>query len=971
MKLTLKHFLSLLAFAGVAMSLSAAKYQYDTIPGDPLKAKIYTLPNGLKIFMTENHDQPRIQTLIPVRVGSKNDPAETTGLAHYFEHMMFKGTEQFGTMDYASEKPMLDRIEALFEVYRHTTDSTDRAAIYHQIDSISYEASKLAIPNEYDKLMAAIGANGTNAYTSNDVTCYTEDIPANAVELWAKVQADRIAHPVLRGFHTELETIYEEKNMSLTNDGNKVYEKLFALMFPNHPYGTQTTLGSQTHLKNPSLTNIKNYHKTWYVPNNMAICLSGDFEPDSVVEIIERYFGGLEPNPALPHLTVVPEAPIAEPVISEVTGRNADALYMAWRTVPAAHKDASVIQVMSTLLSNGSAGLIDRDINQPQLTLGCGTFYFDLADHGMLLAYGTPKEGQTLDDVRELLLAEVAKLRDGRFSDELLSAVKANIKLGVQQQLRDNNSRATMMSDAFVNGQSWADFVAAFNGLDNITREQIIEAANKYLGPESYVVVNKRQGVPTDEIKVAKPAITPIVVNRDASSRFLKDVRSTELDPIEPKFVDFERDLTILTADKDVPVYYSHNDHNDIFSLSFIYKTGTLGDKYLSPATQYIQLLGTSAKSAAELQEALYALACDVRFSLSGDRLYVHLSGLAENMPAAIDLLEEWIYDAQVDQEVFEQMTERTMKSRQNAKSNQSRNFSQLVSYATYGPEQSRRSFITEEEYRAINPADLLTKLRDIFESEHQIVYNGPLSADEFLTVYNSHRNLPEQLNKLQPVKRYEALPTRETVIYIAPYDAKQLYMAQSSNLEKPFDPALDPANTLYTEYFGGSMNAIVFQEMRERRSLAYSASAYLFDPSRSGEPYIFRTQIATQNDKLMDAIDAFNEIINDMPQSNEAFELAKESVELRMRSDRTLPENVAWVYLSTKDKGLDEPTDKAVFEALPGLTLEDIVRFQQENVKGLNYHYAILGNIDDLDLDALAKLGKVVILTTEDIFGY
>ncbi len=971
MKLSLRHFLTVAAAISVTLSLSASKYQYDTIPGDPLKAKIYTLPNGLKIFMTENHDQPRIQTLIPVRVGSKNDPAETTGLAHYFEHMMFKGTEQFGTMDYAAEKPMLDQIEALFEVYRHTTDSVERAAIYHQIDSISYEASKLAIPNEYDKLMAAIGANGTNAYTSNDVTCYTEDIPANAVELWAKVQADRIANPVLRGFHTELETIYEEKNMSLTSDSRKVFEKLLALMFPNHPYGTQTTLGSQTHLKNPSLTNIKNYHKTWYVPNNIAICLSGDFEPDSVVDIITRYFGDMQPNPALPHLTVVPEAPITEPIVTEVIGRDADALYMAWRTVPAAHEDAPVVDMMATLLYNRAAGLIDRNINQPQLALGCGAFYYDLADHGMMFLSGMPKEGQTLDDVRQLLLDEVAKLRQGDFSDELLAAVKANAKLAMQQQLRDNESRATMMSNAFVNGQSWADFVDSFNSLDNITREQIIEAANKYLGPESYIVINKRQGVPTDEIKVAKPAITPIYVNRDTSSRFLRDVRATKLTPIEPKFVDFARDLIILSADKDVPVYYSHNDHNDLFNLTFIYKTGTLGDKYLSPATQYIQLLGTSSKSAVELQEALYALACDIRYSMSGDRLYVFISGLSENMPAAIDLLEEWIYDAKDDPEAFAEMTERTMKSRRNAKANQSRNFSQLTSYVTYGPEQNRRSFISEDEYRAIEPASLLKKLRDVFDSEHEIIYNGPLSSDEFLTVYNSHRNLPAGLNKLEPITRNVALPTHETVIYIAPYDAKQLYMSQVSNLEKPFDPALDPANTLYTEYFGGSMNAIVFQEMRERRSLAYSAGAYLYDPSRPGEPYIFRTQIATQNDKLMDAIDAFNEIINDMPESRDAFDLAKESVELRMRSDRTLPEDVAWVYINTRDKGLAEPTDRAVFEALPGLTLEDIVKFQQENVKGLNYHYAILGNIDDLDLEALGKLGKIVILTTEDIFGY
>ena len=238
---------------------SASKYKYETVPGDPLQTQMYTLPNGLKLFMSVNKDQPRIQTYIAVRVGGKNDPAETTGLAHYFEHLMFKGTEQFGTSDYAAEKPMLDRIEALFETYRRTTDSTERARIYREIDSVSYEASKIAIPNEYDKLMSAIGANGTNAYTSYDVTCYVEDIPSNQIDNWARIQADRFEHPILRGFHTELETIYEEKNMSLTKDSRKVYEKLLSTLYPSHPYGSQTVLGTQENLKNPSITNVKNY----------------------------------------------------------------------------------------------------------------------------------------------------------------------------------------------------------------------------------------------------------------------------------------------------------------------------------------------------------------------------------------------------------------------------------------------------------------------------------------------------------------------------------------------------------------------------------------------------------------------------------------------------------------------------------------------------------------------------------------
>ena len=247
---------------------------------------------------------------------------------HYFEHLMFKGTEQFGTSDYAAEKPMLEEIESLFEVYRKTTDEAERAAIYHRIDSVSYEASKIAIPNEYDKLMSAIGAIGTNAYTAYDQTVYVEDIPSNQIDNWAKIQADRFKNIVIRGFHTELETIYEEKNMSLTSDGRKVYENILSSLFPNHPYGRQTVLGTQESLKNPSITNVKMYHDTYYVPNNMAICLSGDFDPDEMIATIDKYFGDMKPNENIPALQYEPEQPITSPVVRDVYGLDLSLIHI-------------------------------------------------------------------------------------------------------------------------------------------------------------------------------------------------------------------------------------------------------------------------------------------------------------------------------------------------------------------------------------------------------------------------------------------------------------------------------------------------------------------------------------------------------------------------------------------------------------------------------------------------------------------
>ena len=950
---------------------SAGKYEFRTVPGDPLDTKMYTLENGLKIFMSVNKDQPRIQTMIAVRVGGKNDPAETTGLAHYFEHLMFKGTEQFGTTDYAAEKPMLDEIERLFEVYRKTTDETERAAIYHAIDSVSYQASLLAIPNEYDKLMNAIGATGTNAYTSQDMTCYVEDIPSNQLDNWARIQADRFEHPVIRGFHTELETIYEEKNMSLTQDNRKLSEAMLSAIFPTHPYGTQTVLGTQENLKNPSITNVKNYHKTWYVPNNIAICLAGDFNPDQAVDVIKKYFGHLKPNPNLPVLDFPAEMTISEPINREVWGNEAERLYLAWRIPEAKNEDSQVLSIISEVLSNGKCGLIDLDINMAQTMLGAGAGMYGLSDQGAFLLIGMPKGGQTLDDVRALLLAEMKKLREGDFDDDLVPAIINNAKLDLQRSFESNESRASYYRDAFINGEDWDDVVKSFNDLDKITKADIIAVANKYFGDNNYAAIYKRQGPDKNELKMSKPAITPIAMNRDAASPFLIEIQNSVVEPIEPVFVDYNKDLTRLTTKSKIPVLYTHNSTNDVFQLTYIYNVGEYNDARLGYINELLGLFGTPDMTPQDIQNEFYKLACSFRISIGGERSFVVISGLNENMPKAVALFEKIVKEAVADKDAYASFIDRIEQSRANSKTNQRANFSALSTYMTYGKDNPQTNNMTVEQLRATQPEEFLTALRELMGYEHEIIYYGASSEKQVIADLDKYHKVSGKLKPAPEQNRYTMQQPEETIIFVAPYDAKQLYMSLYSNRGEKYDPAIEPLRTIYNEYFGGSMNAIVFQEMRESRSLAYSAWANMSAPNNLRRPYTYRAQIATQNDKMMDATNAFDDIINNMPVSPAAFELAKKAIESSIRTERIIKDDIAWSYINARDLGLDSDRRIAVFEALPSITLDDIVKFQQDNVKDRTYYYCVLGDPDDIDLEGLSKLGKVVMLTTEDIFGY
>lgn len=962
--------LTLLVLSMLVVVACTGKHSYETVPNDPLKARIYTLDNGMKVYMTVNKETPRIQTYIAVRVGGKNDPAENTGLAHYFEHLMFKGTEAFGTQNYEAEKPLLDAIEAQFETYRQTTDEAQRKAIYAVIDSLSYEASKLSIPNEYDKLMSAIGANGTNAYTGFDMTVYVEDIPSNQIENWAKIQADRFKHNVIRGFHTELETVYEEKNMSLTRDSRKVYETLLSALFPHHPYGQQTVLGTQEHLKNPSITRIKDYYHTWYVPNNMAICLSGDFDPDQMIEVIKANFGDMQANPELPKLPATTEEEITAPVVREVLGLEAENLTIGWRFPGAASKDYETLTILSRILYNGKAGLIDLNLNQQQKVLGASAYANGMSDYSFFIMQARPKGGQTLDEVKDLLLEQIEKLKAGDFDEQMLEATINNFKLMEMRQLEYNSVRADMFVEAFINGIDWKDEVTSLDRMSKITKADIVAFANAHLN-NNYAVIYKREGKDPNEKKIDKPAITPIFMNRDTASVFLKEIQAATVAPIEPVFLDFEKDLTRFNAKSNIPVLYKQNEVNDVFQLIYLFDMGNNNEKMLGTAFQYMKYLGTSDMTPEELNSQFYNLACSFNVSPGSERTYVSLSGLNENMPKALELFEKLLADAQVNQEAYTNLANDIIKSRNDAKLNQMQNFSRLVNYALWGSESPATNLIPADELKNLDPAVLIGLINKQNSYEHRILYYGPSNKSELLAVIEKYHNVPEQLLPIPQGKVFTKQLTNEPKVLIAPYDAKQIYMAQVSNKGETFDPAIEPSRSMYNEYFGGGMNSIVFQEMRESRGLAYSAWAGMMAPSYLKYPYEFRTQIATQNDKMMDAIGTFNDIINNMPESESAFKLAKESTVARLRTDRIVKADIIWSYIEAQDLGQSVDSRIKLYNDVQTMQLGDVVSFQKQWIKDRTYTYCILGNEKELDMKSLSNIAPITRLTQTEIFGY
>ncbi|MBQ3026923.1 MAG: insulinase family protein, partial [Alistipes sp.] len=874
--------------------------------------------------------------------------------------------------NYEAEKPLLDEIERLFELYRATTDEVERKAIYAKIDSVSQEASKYAIPNEYDKLMQAIGADGTNAWTSYDETNYVEDIPSNQIENWAKIQAERFENAVIRGFHTELETVYEEYNMGLTRDNGKLFDKVLATIFPNHPYGTQTTIGKQEHLKNPSITNIKNYYKTYYVPNNMAICMAGDFNPDEAIVIIDKYFGQLKPNRNLPKVKEYKPARMTEVKTAEVYGLESESVAIAWPIEGAKSEGRLVGALLSSVLSNGgNCGLLDTNLLQEQKVLDAWGGVEYLADAGIAIMMGEPKQGQSLEEVRDLLLAEVAKLRNGEFDSDLLKAIIANYRRGEMAELESNFARAYKMEAAFINGLDWKDVATELDRAADITKEDVIAWANENMPADGYCVVYKRQGEDKSQKKIDKPSITPISANRDAQSDYLISIQQSEVAPIAPLFVDYERDLGRTKLDSSIEVLYKHNISNELFNLTYLYDFGTTTVKSMALAADYFELLGTAEKSAEEIQRELYDLACSFSINVGAMQTTISISGLNENMERAMRIVDDYMTNVEGNNDVLREVKRDAVQQRTNAKASQQENFRALQNYCLYGSDYIRTLVMSGKELQRVSSEELLANIKQLSKVKHRVLYYGPQSITDLVgSLYSAHA-VGDDLIDLKS----EPIPTKAVTkpnVLFAQYDAKQVYYMQySCRAEDKFNIENSPVGNLYNNYFSGGMNSVVFQEMREARGLAYSAYTYLAKGRVPQHPYYFYAFIATQNDKVEQAVKAFDDIIENMPRSEQAFELAKSGILANLESQRITKSLILWHYLEHEKFGLKEDINKTIYEGIQSLTLDDVVKFQQEFIKGRPYSYCILGDKHDLDMKYIRSLGKVKFLSQEEIFGY
>lgn len=973
------HLLGLLAIFAFAACTSASKYKttthtdsngfsYEMVKNDPLDTRIYTLENGLKVYLSPNDDEPRVTCLIGVRAGSTSDPIETTGLAHYFEHMMFKGTTNLGTTNWEVESKLIAELEQLYEKHRSTTDADEKKAIYKEIDRISQEAASYVATNEYDKLMSSIGAKGTNAGTSYESTIYINDVPVNELEKWAKLESERFHGIVLRLFHTELETVYEEFNMYQDRDSERQFAVLMESLFPNHPYG-RDVIGFPEHLKNPSMIKIKEFYNEFYVPNNMAIALSGDIDFEKTIQIINQYFGNLE-RKEIPERKTIAEEPITEVIAKDVVGPEPENVMVAFRMGGVGSEDQPYCEVIDMLMSNSQAGLIDLNLVQQQKVLWAGSFFYALKDYGLQIMQGAPLQGQTLEEVAALLNSQLDSIKAGNFDEWLIQAVINDLKLKKIRSQERNSGRAYELMGNYIDGLSREQALSYMNTLNAITKEAVVKFANEKYS-NNYVMVNKRQGDNVNLVKVEKPEITAVPVNRDLQSDFAKTFNEMKSEDVSPVFVNFDEKITTHQLNEGCNFYYIKNESNELFSLRYIIEMGSWNDLKAELAVGYLKFIGTNQFSAPDLQKELYKYGLELNVSTEEERSYITIRGLNESFEKGVELLEHILANAQANDKAYQDYVARLLKDRSDQKAEQSTILWQaMYNFGVFGTDNPKKNILSEEALKAINPAELTDLLKKMTSYRHNIFYYGPADALEIKSTIQKQHQMPEQLAEVPAPKEFQQSNPDGNKVYVVDFDINQANILLVSNGDV-FSKELIPAARIYNEFYGSGLSSVVFQEIRESKALAYSAYSTYRMANKTGRKNILVGYLGTQSDKLPIATETLIELLNDMPKAELQYNMAREAIVKKINTERITKENIFWTWQRNMDRGIDYDVRKDEYEAAKTMSMEEFEKFFDSKIKGQHFTYLILGKKDNLDQKALNSLGEVEALSLNEIFGY
>ena len=946
---------------GVLLACLVAKAQ--------LEVKELKLRNGMTVWLNEDHSQPKVFGAVVVRAGAKDCP--NTGIAHYFEHIMFKGTDRLGTVDYQAERPWLDSISAQYDRLSLTRDEQERSRIQQHINELSLRAADYMIPNEFNRLISKYGGSGLNAGTGFDETFYYNTFLPQFIEQWCWLNSERLMHPVFRGFQGELENVYEEKNRAADGMSSAV-DKVFSVIFKSQPYA-YPILGSTENLKNPRLSDMAAFYKKYYVASNMGLILCGDIKPDdALTALLEHTFGRIQTGP-VPERKASPMPDITSDELHEIKLPIPliGAEVQVFKSPTDFEPDANAMDLANMLLFNGKAGLLDSLTNEHHVMMAAAMTEA-LADAGATGLIIVPKLLGKMKTAEMHVADQVQAVMDGKFTTEQLEVLKQEMLMEAERGMETIDNRAQLMIDAFAKGHTWQDVLGKLEHISKLTKDDVVAAARKYYGAH-HITLRKKYGIP-DKETLKQPGYKPISPkNMDAKSEMARELEQMPVDNTAVRTVDFDSDVTTHRLSDHVTLYYKENPMNDIFTFTLRYRDGTLHTPKLKVLSDYLGMLGTDSLKKQQLEKAWQHIATTMTVEAAGDRTFaISIQGPDRQFESALRLLAHFLRSAKSDDAALDDAKDDDKVTRKSFGKQKDNVLSPVMQRVLYGQQSSYLTQLSKKEVKALRSDELLALFHDLQQYDCDLFYCGRLSVQSVAT--ESQQTLPlaqchrPQADTYRPLQQY----TEPTVYFFDVPKSRQSYVVSYDAIQPLPTAEQRAALKLWDEYFGGSMSSVLFQHVREFRSLAYSTSGRSITTSlvkHPAEPQGYFSATGTQADKVLEAMATVDTLLRQMPMKEENLEAARQSVLNDIQSTFPTFRTIGKYIANQRANGYTADPNALLARLLPTVTAEDLEQFHRQYVADNNCRvWIVIGDKKQTDLKELARFGRVVELKKEDV---
>ena len=957
----------------ILIFLIAMFFGFNCEKPSPLDVEIYTLENGLTVMLNEDRNETSVFGAVVIDGGGKRDPSDATGIAHYLEHVLFKGTSKMGTTNYAKEKVYLDSIEVLYDELSKKEDKKTRLKIQRHINDLSVKASEYAIPNEFTRLIEGMGGTGLNAGTGYDFIYYFNSFPSAQIEKWVDLYSHRFLDPVFRLFQSELETVYEEKNRAMDNPFRVFNETSRKYFFKNHPYGQQTILGSVEHLKTPSLSKMKEYYNKYYVPNNMHLLIAGDFDKRDVKKLIKAKFGKLKKGADVEQLDIAEDDFSGREVVDLAITPYRVARF-GYRTVKPNHEDAVVLDLISNIFSNSSkTGLLNKLNNENKVLGSYATTGLGGTDHGGFGFGFVPKDDtQSFEDGENLILKEIDKVKSGEFSEDLLQSIKLNMSMDHETRMESVDGRTWLIMSTILDNVPWEEIKNYPNKVNSVTKQKVVEVANKYF-TDNYLIVRSDKG-DNKKVKLEKPPFKPVEPqNSESSSEYADMLNDIEPKKIDPRFVDFKKDVKVEDIGDNTHFYYVKNPVNSIFSMNLQFGQGTIENAALSQSADFISLLGTKNKTFDQYKNELQKIGSKIEVYTNGNYFGFSISGFDKFFNATLDLLNEFMSEMHVrdeDNSKLEKLVESSKLTRDQESKDPSTAGRALRDYVMYGKKSPFLRRSTLKEVQDMTSDFLIVQAKEAMKYEVDIFYTGTINEVAVIDQIKNRLSIADNLKASKsPITMDYKKHTRNKVFLIDDPKAvqSQIYIMGQGRV---LDMESRSTSDVFNKYFGSGMASIIFQEIREFRSLAYTAyGAYVNRPDIELPGY-FIGYMGTQVDKSMEAISTYMDLFKNMPIKESRISTIKSGLTQSINTRKPGWRSQGAYVSRARKQGYDKDPNILDYNNYDNVNFDDIINFYKNNITKDPIVITILTDKSKINIDKILDYGELIEVKKKNIFN-